>query len=508
MDLPAEWRLWRAAPALALVLGGCATAPAWRPPPPPALPAFPAVSPLTALPGAAAQTEPELPQSMRLGAAVPTRWWTGFGSPALDALVAEAIERHPDVDAARAALEQAGAQLAAARGDYLAPLVQAQGGATRQRVPPATSGLPEALTYNLFNASVAVSYRPDLFGGLHQALEGLGAQVDLQRYQLESVRLTLAANVVTTAFREAGLRAQLEATASLLDFLTEQRRLSEQRLQAGAATVSEVLTAESALDDVAAGVPALDKALAQTRAQLASYVGRPDGGASLPEFRLSGFLLPSELPLSVPSELARQRPDLRAAEAALRAANASVGVAQANRYPSLTLNGNLGSSALALPGLFQAGSTLWSVGGNLAQTVFDGDALKSREAAARAAYAQVEAGYRSSVLLALQDVVGVLAALQHDARSVDAQRTSLASARATLDLVQREQQFGAATRQQVLLAQITAMQAEIPLGPLRALRLADSAALYQALGGDWSASAPPPPVPTTATGPAGAGSPQ
>lgn len=480
------WQAEAAAAAGALVLAACTALPAWQAPQP-ALPGgFNAVSPATPLPGDTGGIDHERPQRLVDGAPVAAEWWREFHSPALDTLVEEALRRHPDIDAAQAALAQAQADLEAARAQHYAPLVTAQAGASRQRVPSAVSATPYALTYNLFQASVGVSYNPDLSGSVRAALAGLGAQVDLQRYQLEAVRLTLGGNIATTAFREAGLRAQIESTSALLRFLDEQRELARARLRAGAATSAEVLSAEIAVDDTAASLPALDKALAQTRNQLAVYVGRSDSDQPLPQFTLADFELPADLPLSVPSTLARQRPDLRAAEAALQSANAAVGVAHANRFPALTLSAQGGPESLTLPGLLRAANLAWSAGANVAGTLFDGGALAQREASARAAYAQVEAQYRSTVLVALQNVVDALVALQHDARTVDAQRASVSSARATASLVEQQLELGAATRQQLLVARINALEAEVPLGPQRALRLADTAALYQALGGGWS----------------------
>ncbi|MDE3011668.1 MAG: efflux transporter outer membrane subunit [Pseudomonadota bacterium] len=490
--------VWRAERALAagailaaaMALCACATAPPWQPPQA-AFPAdFATARPATPLPDALQTARPESPQHLVAGAAPPADWWREFNSVKLEALIDEALARHPDIDAARAALQQAQAELAAARAEHLAPLVRAQGSAARQRVPAAVTGLPVPLVYNLFQTSVAVSYSPDLSGAVREALQGLGAQVDVQRYQLEAVRLALGGNIATTAFREAGLRAQIETTRALLGYLAEQRELARARLRAGAVTAAEVLTAEVELGSAAAALPALDKALAQTRDQLARYVGRPsgdgDGDGELPVFALADFELPVSLPLSVPSELARQRPDLRAAEAALQAANAAIGVAHANRFPSLNLSAALGMGSLTLPGLLRAAGLQWSFGASAAATVFDGGALAAHERSAQAAYAQVEAQYRSTVLNALQNVVDVLAALQHDARALDAQRSTLDSARAAVSLLEQQQALGGATRQQLLVARINALQAELPLGGERAARLADTAALYQALGGGWS----------------------
>jgi NodT family efflux transporter outer membrane factor (OMF) lipoprotein len=449
----------------------------------------------------------EMPQRLVDGAPPLVDWWTVFGNPALDALVDEALERHPSVDAARAVLRQAQAELEANRAQYLMPQLGAQAQAFRQRANSASAGgnFPSAGEFNLLNAGVSVSYHPDLFGGIREALDGLGAQIDVQRFQLEATRLSLAGNIVTAAAREAGIRAQRDATLGLMQHQQAQLSLARARLALGSATRAETLGAELAVRATAATLPALDKSLAQLRNQLAVYVGRPAGAAPLPEFRLEDFRLPRELPLSLPSELARQRPDLRAAEAALRAANAAVGVADSNLYPSLTLSGSLGTSANRFDSLLSPAATLWSLGASLSATLFDGGALRARKRGAEAAYAQVGAQYRSVVLLALQNVDDALAALQHDARSVDAQLATAGAARQAAELSQNQLTLGSATRQQVLAAELTALQAELALGPQRAARIADTAALFQSLGGGWSQSdagsslSPPPDSPPSGT---------
>jgi NodT family efflux transporter outer membrane factor (OMF) lipoprotein len=485
---------------LPVLLVACAHAPSWHRPQADVPASFRAAVTPTVLPGKGPELPAESPQQLVEGAPS-SDWWASFGNPALTGLVEEALSHHPDIDAAQAALAQAQADLEAGRGQYLAPQISAQGGVSRQRISGLTTGGGPGAEYKLFNTSVAVSYHPDLFGGIREALDGLGAQVDLQRYQLESARLALSANLVTTAFREAGIRAERAATLDLLRFLEAQRDLAAARLAQGAATRAELLSFESALRYSAAGVPALDKNLALLRNQLARYVGRAPGGPALPEFRLEDFVLPADVPLSLPSALARQRPDLRAAEEVMRAANAAVGVANANRLPGLALTASLGAQSTTLATLLKPDALLWSLGANVAGTVLDGGALAARQRSAQAYYAQVEAQYRSTMMRALQDVVDVLAALDHDARSVDAQRASLHSAQGAADLIGEELRLGAATRQQLLSAQIYALQAAVPLGPQRAERLADTAALYGALGGGWSQTISTPSQPTSGTAP-------
>lgn len=503
-----QGRAMTACAGLALALSGCAGHWAYTPPAAPVPAGFTArsetsldgrskVSPLTpdqtsadrAL-AYAGTPEPAAEQPQQLVAGLPTseRWWTGFHNASLDQLVDEAMLRHPTVAAAEATLRQAQADLEANRASYLDPQVTGQLGASRQQSNSASSGFnfPAVGAYNLFNTSVNVSYHPDLFGGIRDALDGLGAQVDVQRYQLEAARLSLAGNIVAAALREGGLRSQRRATLAVMQAQQSLLDLAQARLQLGSASRSDVLNAESALRATTASLPAQDKALALARDQLAAYVGRPDGVQALPSFELESFQLPAELPLSVPGELARQRPDLRAADASLRAANAAVGVADTNLYPSLTLSGSYGAASNQLPELLRSQSVLWSLGTGLTAPLFDGGALRARKRSAEAAYQQIVAQYRNTLLVALQSVDDVLAALQHDALALDTQRAALASARAAEELSAAQLKLGSVSRQQVLVATVSRLQAEVPLGVQRATRLADTAALYQALGGGWS----------------------
>jgi NodT family efflux transporter outer membrane factor (OMF) lipoprotein len=268
-----------------------------------------------------------------------------------------------------------------------------------------------------------------------------------------------------------------------------QINLVQSRIDLGSATRNELLAAQASLELTQSSLPPVEKALAQTRNLLATLVGRGGEAESLPIFELSAFKLPSSLPMSIPSELARQRPDILAAEASVRAANAAVGVADGNLYPSLSLTGSYGGASNSLSDLLKSSSNLWSLGAGLVTPLIDGGALRAKKKSAEAAYEQVRAQYRDTVLQALQSVSDALAAIEQDTKAYEAQRLMIANAQASQDLAEAQLKLGGGTQQQVLGARLAVMQAEVNLGQQQANRLINTVALYQSLGGGWTASA-------------------
>ncbi len=354
---------------------------------------------------------------------LPAQWWTLFHSAALDQLVRQALADNPTLAAAQATLRQSQESLNALVGSALFPKVDANASVSRQKISGAAFGQPESQfsPFTLYNASVSVSYALDLFGGARRELEALRSQVDFQRFQLEGAFLTLTSNVVTTAVKEASLRAQIRATQEIVVAQDKQLELVERQLQLGGVARSDVLAQRVQVAQTRATLPPLEKELALTRHQLAVLAGRlPGEAASLPEFDLDGLELPQQLPLSLPSSLVRQRPDIRASEALLHAASAQVGVATANLYPQLTLSGSYGSEAVKPGTLFSSGTAVWNLGAGLLQPLFHGGELSAKRRAAVAAYDQAAAQYRATVLQAFQNVADVLRALEADARALQA----------------------------------------------------------------------------------------
>ena len=425
-------------------------------------------------------------QRFDLGAKISADWWTVFGSPELDALVRAAIAGQPTLVAAKAALRQAEENVNAQYA-VLFPSVDAGLSAKRQRISGASFGNPSApsTTFNLYNASVNVSYAIDVAGGARRELEALNAGVDFQRLQVEAAYLSLTANVATTAFREASLREQIRATREISEAQDSQLRLAEQQFKLGAISGSDLLGQRAQAAQTRATLPPLEKALAQTRNQLAVLVGKLPADAKLPELDFSNFRLPKDLPLSVPSELLKQRPDVQQAEAIMRQTNARIGVAEALMFPQLTLSGSYGSLTTRTGNLFDPGTQIWNLGANLLQPIFHAGQLRAQKRGAEAAYEQAFAQYRQTVLTAFQDVADVLDALEHDARTLKAQAEAEAASRESLEVTRQQLKFGAASYVALFNAQRQYSLAKAALVQAQAARYADTAALFQALGGGW-----------------------
>jgi NodT family efflux transporter outer membrane factor (OMF) lipoprotein len=416
------------------------------------------------------------------GEDIPGQWWTLFRSEALNSLIEQALKANPDLQAAQAALRQAKENVYAEQGAFF-PSVSAGASAERQKTSVASS--TGSSIYNISSASVSVSYTLDVFGGTQRQVESLAAQAEYERFQLEASYLSLTANVVTAAVTEASLRGQIVATQDIIDAEAEQLEVVRRQFGLGGASRADVLSQEAALAQTQATLPPLQKQLAQQRNQLTTFIGRLPSEDSGAAFELSSLLLPQDLPLSVPSVLVEQRPDIRASEALLHEASAEIGVATANQLPQFTLSGEFGSSALKLGSLFSTGTTLWSLTSGVTQSIFDGGTLLHRKRAAVAAYDQAEAQYRSTVLSAFQDVANALRALQFDAETLAAQVAAERSARASLDISRQQYQAGAITYLTLLNAEQTYQTAHISLVKAQAARYSDTAALFQALGGGW-----------------------
>jgi NodT family efflux transporter outer membrane factor (OMF) lipoprotein len=466
------------------ILAGCAVGPDFKRPEPPQVAGYTA----TVLPAQTASAPGSLGDAQRFvaGGVVPAAWWQELGSTKLNALIQQALQASPTLEAAEATLRQAQQTYEAQAGSTLYPQATGKLGGQRQNINNAPSGQSGGeRTFDLYNASVGVSYNLDLFGGNRRALEALAAQADYQRYQFEGARLTLAANVVTTVIIQAQLAAQIQASETILEAQEEQLDITRWRLALGAASQNDVLALQIQLEQTRAGIPPLRNRLEQTNHLLAVLIGRPPGSGAMPQFALADFILPTELPLRVPSELARRRPDIQASEALLHAANAQYGAAVSKQYPRITLSGDLGFQALTAASLFGSSSLVWGLAGQLAQPLFNGG-LRAEALAAESGFDAVAANYRQTVLQALRNVADVLRALDNDAQTLAAQAAADASAQESLQLMRKQYALGAVSYLQLLIAQQQAEQTAIALIAARAQRLADTVALYQSMGGGWS----------------------
>jgi NodT family efflux transporter outer membrane factor (OMF) lipoprotein len=470
----------------ALTLASCAVGPDFKSPDAPA-----AANGGTYTPSPMPQQTVEAPgaagaaQSFSQGQDIPAQWWLVFHSDALDRLIRASLTQSPNLAAAQAALRQAQETLNAQTGTLLYPNVGGQLGVTRETVPLGSAVAAGGSLFTLYNASVNVSYTLDVFGASRRELESLRAAVGFQRFQVEAAYLALTSNLVTTAIREASLRAQLQATREVLAAQERQLTIIEKQLAAGAISRSIVLVQRTQVAQTLATLPPLEKSLAQTRHQLSVYAGRLPSESGMPEFQLDSLQLPLDLPLTLPSSLVRQRPDIQASEALLHEASAQIGVATANLYPQITLSGSVGSAALQASKLFGSGSGFWSVAAGLLQPIFNGGALTAKRRAAIAAYDQAAAQYRATVLTAFQNVADALRALDLDALALKAQADAESLARESLELATRQYRLGAVSYLALLDSQRSYQQARVGLVQAQAARFSDTAALFQALGGGW-----------------------
>ncbi len=455
---------------------------------------LPAETASVAGPGGAAQR-------LAPGLEVPAAWWTLFHSPALDGVIRQALKDNQTLASAQATLRQAQETVNARVGSVLYPKIDASASVVREKISGAEIGEPnlKISPFTLYNASVNVSYSLDFFGGARRELESLESQVDFQRFEFEGAALTITANIVTTAIREASLRAQIDALREIVAAQEKQLDLVNLQQRLGGAARSDVLAQRTQLAQTRALLPPLRKDLAQTRHFLAVLVGRPPSeAAGLPEFSLADFRLPEELPVSLPSSLALQRPDICAAEALLHAASAQIGVATANQYPQISLTGSFGSVATTGGSLFSSGTEVWSLGAGLLQPLFHGGELSAKRRAAVAAYDQALAQYQSVVLQAFQNVADVLRALEADATTLQAQADAATSAHDSLELTQKQYQLGGVSYLSLLNAERQYQETRISLVQAQAARFADTTALFQALGGGWWNRDLPQPAPDAA----------
>jgi NodT family efflux transporter outer membrane factor (OMF) lipoprotein len=420
------------------------------------------------------------------GQDIPGEWWTLFHSKPLNDLIERSLNANPDLKAAQATLIVARENMLAQRGAYY-PSVSAGFSVLRAKssanVSPVTN--TSASNYSFYTPEVSVSYVPDVFGLNRRTVESLQAQEQQARFALAATHITLSANVAGGAIQEASLRGQVDATRELITINTDMLKILREQYAKGYADELDVAAQESQLGQVAATLPPLLKQLAQQRDLLAVLAGGFPNQDLAEKFELSSLQLPQVLPLSLPSKLVEQRPDVRQAEENLHSASALIGVARANRLPSFSLTADAGSMAVVLSHLASGSNGFWDVGASVTQPIFEGGTLLHRERAARAAYTQADEQYRSTVLSAFQNVADTLNALQQDADALKAAAAAKDAANITLNLTKKQLEAGYANYLALLSAEQAYQQALINLVQAQANRYADTAALFQALGGGW-----------------------
>lgn len=475
--LDERWRL--AAAVLWMALAGCAVGPDYRQPEPPAHSGYTSSEVVLLAAGAV-----DAQQRLALGRSVTEQWWQLFGSRELDQTLALALSGNPTLEVARATLAQAQQAVLAARGPFF-PQVDLGASASRERITADSS----TAVSTLFSIGPVVSYGPDLFGRTRRLVEQQTALAEFQRYELGAAYLTVTGNVVTQALAIASLRDQMRAAEEIIAFDRHNLELVQIGAEAGKVAKTDVLSAQSQLAADQALLPPLRQQLAAARHALALLVGKAPAEWNPPDFELAALTLPLDLPVTVPSDLVRSRPDILAAESQLHAASAAIGVATASLYPSLALSASWNRQAGTAGGLFDASVTTSSIAADLLAPIFRGGTLQAQRQAAVEAFTAQLSSYRQTVLQAFVQVADVLRALQHDAELLAAEQNALDLAQSSLSLIQDSYAAGRATLLQVLDAQRLFQQARLGYVRARAQRYQDTAQLFSAMGGGrqgWS----------------------
>ncbi|WP_457798250.1 efflux transporter outer membrane subunit [Methylocystis sp. S23] len=489
--------------AASALLAACAVGPDFAPPAAPDAPYF--TPERTASPGEG--------QRFVEGADIPAEWWRLFKSKPLDALVRESLENNPSLQASEAAVRIAYYNAEAQKGGFFPQALLTSSDSNnlqsnnralgeinpslfRQFYPtPANiaSGIPSPspattnpnANYGLFLKQMNVSFTPDVWGGNARAVESLTAQAEQQSWQLEAAHLALTTNVIVAAIQEASIRGQIEATKTIITILRETLDILNRQYSFGSIAKADVIAQEAELAQFEQTLPPLEKQLEIQRNLLTALAGRLSFEGPGELFELKSFALPATVPVSLPSKLVAQRPDIKAAEANLHQASAAVGVAIANRLPNITLSANVGASAFHMAQLFAPGTGLYTAAANISQPIFDGMTLLNKQKAAAAALEQADAQYRDTVIHAFQNVADALRALQSDAKAVLTARKAEDAARRSLDIVRMQLKYGQVSQIAVLNAQRTYLLASLSRVQAEATRLSDTAALFMALGGGW-----------------------
>jgi NodT family efflux transporter outer membrane factor (OMF) lipoprotein len=478
-----------AASMLSAALSGCAVGPNFQPASAPPADGY--------LPGklaapAADRSGPRVAgQHFVNGADVSAKWWAAFKSRPLNDLIKQSVDHNPNLQAAEAAIKNAQYNALAQRGLFFPQLT---GDSSSQKflianpgqIPPIPTTGPQSI-YTLFTNQLTVSFTPDIWGGNLRAVENLDAVAEQQLFQLDAAYLALTSNVVTAAIQEASLRGQIAATKRIIGIERDLLDILKRQFSFGQAAQADVLAQDAALAQAEQLLPPLERQLAQQRDLLTSLAGQLSADEIVQKFDLAHLKLPTNLPVSLPSRLVDQRPDVRAAEANMHSASAQVGVAIAARLPNIVLSANGGSAAYNLPQSFAAGTGFYTIGAAATAPIFDGFTLYNKQKAAEAALDQAEAQYRATVVTAFQNVADALRALRTDTRAVQAAVRTEIAAKASLDIVQTQLNAGQVNQLAVLNAQQTYLTAAVVRVQTDANRLSDTAALFMALGGGWPA---------------------
>lgn len=459
-----------------LLVQACTVGPHYRAPAPPAITAYTPQPDQAASSAGAAQT-------FKSGGNVPAQWWTLFHSPELNSMVQEALANSPTLAEATSRLTEAQEELIARTGATRYPAVSGSASVEQEQINLATFGIPfpNPSPFTLLNGSVAVSYALDIFGANRRLIEGLRAERDYQAWQLEGARLMLAGNVVSAAIQQAELREQIDLTRQMIAIQESELKIVDERYQAGGVSDYDVRSQRTLVAQTRAALPAVEQRLDTVNNQLSVLMGMSPAEAHIPALSLDRLHLPEELPVSLPSSLVRQRPDIRAAEALLHQASANIGVATANLYPQIELSGSGGAIGTS----FLNGGGIWNVGASLMQPIYNGGALRAEKRKAEAAYQEAGSVYRQTVLQAFQEVADTLYAIEHDAQTLQARTEAAANAEASYKIASQRYGAGGISQLATLDAERQQLQTALDRTTAAAARDSDSATLFEALGGGW-----------------------
>ena len=468
-------------------LSGCAVGPDFLRPRPPTVETYlPSQAPVL---GPTGGDEPA--QRLRIGAAVAADWWTLFHAESLDRVVQQAIADNRTLAAAKLTLAQAQQAVIQARGG-LYPQIDAAASAERQRTSAnranqSTGARPGggSQTFNLFSVGPTVSYDLDAFGGTARFIEQQEALADNQRYQLAAAYLTLTGNCVTEAIAIASLRTQIAAVREIVDDDEKNLDLVRRQAAAGKAADTDILAADSQLANDRTQLSPLEQQLGAANDALSILVGQFPSRWQAPDFDLTDFTLPADLPLTVPSELVRQRPDILAAESTLHADSAAIGVATARLYPDITLSGGIGNQSSAVSNLIDRSSLFWNLAASLTTPMFHGGALDAQKQEAVDTFQASAATYQQTVLQAFGQVADTLHALTNDAELINDERAAIDASAASLKLQRLSYAAGKINILQLLDAERVYQQARLGYAKAEAQRHQDSAQLFLAMGGGW-----------------------
>jgi NodT family efflux transporter outer membrane factor (OMF) lipoprotein len=478
-----NWK-WMIGVAALGTIAGCTVGPRYRAPAPPTVTAYTPQPP----PAETASSEGPMGSAQHFNpqAAVPADWWTEFQSPELNAMVAQALKNSPTLEQATARLKQAQEEVIARTGATKYPTVTGNASVTEEQLNLAAFGIPfpNPSPFTLLNGSVAVSYALDVWGANRRAIEGLKAQRDYEAWQLEGARLMLAGNVVAAAIRQAQIRRQIEVTKQLLAVQQKELKIAEERERAGGVSDFEMRSQRTLVEQTEAAIPPLELQLDTINDQLAVLMGMSPAEAHVERISLDALHLPEELPLTVPSELVRQRPDIRAAEALLHEASANLGVATANQFPQIVLTGSGGGSGTR----FNSGGDVWNMGAALAAPIFNGGALQAEKRKAEDGYNEAASAYRGTVLESFREVADALYATERDAETLKARSAAAVEAEGAYGIAAKRYKAGGISEANLLDAERQQLQTELDRENEAASRLTDSATLFEALGGRAASS--------------------